>query len=211
MLGPGSMLPTLIHPSPCNPMKRAPDAAVCEVTKYLEMCPVSNKWSTSCDPIQSATFRHKILSPSFSLPFSTLIHPYIPWSITQTLLLLYSTPSLCAILHGAPFTVSATFKQQLDLRIAAVNSENLEKRGLDAIAEIHRVLDDDQNGSVDSLESEDVSVVCFTDLERGDVTYITCVWDNLNNPMTAVWGSYFLAFKISSMVLLRCTKEPHKS
>ena len=58
------------------------------------------------------------------------------------------------------FAVSATFKQQLDLRIAAVNNrENHEKKGLDAIAEIHRVLDDDQNGSVDSLESEDVRAV----------------------------------------------------
>lgn len=29
---------------------------------------------------------------------------------------------------------------------------------LDAIAELHHVLDDDQNGAVDSLESEDVSM-----------------------------------------------------
>lgn len=31
------------------------------------------------------------------------------------------------------------------------------KNSLDAIAEIHMVLDDDRNGAVDSLESEDVS------------------------------------------------------
>ena len=42
-----------------------------------------------------------------------------------------------------------------------MNNHNV-KNSLDAIAEIHKVLDDDQNGAVDSLESEDVSKSFFS-------------------------------------------------
>ena len=52
--------------------------------------------------------------------------------------------------------MSSSVKKELDTKIANVNNHNV-KNGLDAIAEIHKVLDDDQNGAVDSLESEDVS------------------------------------------------------
>ena len=46
-------------------------------------------------------------------------------------------------------------KNEVNSRIANVNNHQI-KNSLDAIAEIHKVLDDDQNGAVDSLESEDV-------------------------------------------------------
>ncbi|XP_063683068.1 stromal interaction molecule 1-like isoform X4 [Bolinopsis microptera] len=45
-------------------------------------------------------------------------------------------------------------KNEVNSRIANVNNHQI-KNSLDAIAEIHNVLDDDQNGAVDSLESED--------------------------------------------------------
>lgn len=48
-------------------------------------------------------------------------------------------------------------KREVNSRIASIDNHP-SKNSLDAIAEIHKVLDDDQNGAVDSLESEDVSL-----------------------------------------------------
>lgn len=53
----------------------------------------------------------------------------------------------------------------MNTRISNVNNYHI-KNSLDAIAEIHKVLDDDQNGAVDSLESEDV---------RTFITLCTCI------------------------------------
>jgi len=61
---------------------------------------------------------------------------------------------ICVIVLSSSLSVCSKVQDELDARISNRNNVKLQG-GLDAIAEIHKVLDDDQNGAVDSLESED--------------------------------------------------------
>ena len=63
---------------------------------------------------------------------------------------------MCSVIVIDFISGQTNVKREVNSRIASIDNHPT-KNSLDAIAEIHKVLDDDQNGAVDSLESEDVS------------------------------------------------------
>ena len=63
---------------------------------------------------------------------------------------------MCSVITIDFISGQTNVKREVNSRIASIDNHPT-KNSLDAIAEIHKVLDDDQNGAVDSLESEDVS------------------------------------------------------